>query len=78
MVVVAATDFDSYKHFKSNKVVAALETAKKTRVSYSISEKAGIIIEFEKLREHFGLNLSVKNYPDHKGVDASMLSKWKK
>ena len=75
-IPVAETDRDSSKHSQSEKVIAALETANKTRALYSISEKAGILIEFENLKARFGLNLYAKDYADHKGVDDSMMSLW--
>ena len=37
-----------------------------------------MIIESENLNTRFGLNLSDKDYTDHKGVDASILSWWQK
>ena len=71
MVEAASTDRNFYKHSKSNEVIYALETENKTRSLYSISEKAGTIIEFENLKARFGLNLYAKNYSDYKGVDVS-------
>ena len=55
-----------------------METVNKTRASYSISEKAGIIIKFDNLKSHFGLNLSAKDYTYHKGVDSSILYRCQK
>ena len=60
-VAAAVIDRDSYKLFDSEKVIAVLEIVKKTRVLYSISEKACIITDFENLKAHFGLNLSAKD-----------------
>ena len=57
------------KHSNSDRVIAVLETVKKTRTSYSISDKEGIIIKFENLKARFDLNLYAKDYTDHKGVD---------
>ena len=71
MVVAAATYRNLSKHSGSVKVIAVLETVKKIRALYSISEKAGTIIEFENLKARFGLNLYAKNYSDYKGVDVS-------
>ena len=78
LVAAAAIHRDLSKHSESNKFIAALETVNKTQSLYSISEKAGIIIKFENLKARFGLNLSTKDYSDHKWVDASMLYWWKK
>ena len=47
-----------------------LETLQKTQAFHSISDNTGIIIKFENLKARFGLNLSSKDYADHKGVDA--------
>ena len=73
MFSVVATYQYSSKHSERNEVIATLETVNKTRASYSISEKAGIIIKFDNLKSHFGLNLSAKDYTYHKGVDSSIL-----
>ena len=78
LVAAAAIYRNLSKNYESNKFIAALETVNKTRSLYSISEKAGIIIKFENLKARFGLNLSTKDYSDHKWVDASMLYWWKK
>ena len=78
MVAAVAIYRNLSKNYESNKFIAALETVNKTRSLYSISEKAGIIIKFENLKARFGLNLSTKDYSDHKWVDASMLYRWKK
>ena len=76
MVAVEATDRDSYKQSNRNEVVALLEMVNKTQVLYLISDKVGIIIDFDNLKARFGLNLYAKDYADHKGVDDSMLSLW--
>ena len=78
LVEAPEIDRNSSKHSKSEKVIAVLETVKIKRVSYSISEKVGIRIEFDNLKAHFGLNLSAKDYSDHKGVDDSILYRCQK
>ena len=45
---------------------------------YSISEKAGIIIDFDNLKAHFGLNLSAKDHTYYRGGDNSILYWWQK